>query len=133
MTLEVQEKLIFSGPFNEKLKGFLTLKNNDQDKKVALKFFSNVYTTKIAVWPKKVLLLPNETVTATFKYRPSHPQVILIVTSGSGYKKKQSKKYYNTVLPLNSRFLGLGIFREFEIHELKTHDFPPNSPQFTVE
>ena len=29
-----QEKLIFSGPFNEKLKGFLTLKNNDQDKKV---------------------------------------------------------------------------------------------------
>ena len=33
----------------------------------------------------------------------------------------------NTVLPLNSRFLGLGIFREFEIRELKNHDFPPNS------
>ena len=100
MTLEVQEKLIFSGPFNEKLKGFLTLKNNDQDKKVALKFFSNVYTTKIAVWPKKVLLLPNETVTATFKYRPSHPQVILIVTSGSAYKKKQKKDI--TILYMNS-------------------------------
>ena len=32
-----------------------------------------------------------------------------------------------TVLPPNSRFLGLGIFREFEIRELKIHDFPPNS------
>ena len=24
-------------------------------------------------------------------------------------------------------FFGLGIFREFEIRELKIHDFPPNS------
>ena len=31
------------------------------------------------------------------------------------------------VLPPNSRFLGLGIFREFEIRELKIQDFPPNS------
>ena len=34
---------------------------------------------------------------------------------------------HNTVLPPNSRFLGLGIFREFEIRELKIHEFPPNS------
>ena len=32
-----------------------------------------------------------------------------------------------TVLPPNSRFLGPGIFREFEIREFKIHDFPPNS------
>ena len=32
-----------------------------------------------------------------------------------------------TVLPPNSRFLGLRFFREFEIRELKIHDFPPNS------
>ena len=81
MTLEVQEKLIFWGPFNEKLESRLTLKNNDQEKKIALKFFSNVYSQRISVWPKKALLLPNETVTATFKYRPSHPQVILKPTS----------------------------------------------------
>ena len=30
-----------------------------------------------------------------------------------------------TVLPPNSRFLGPGIFREFEIHEFKIHYFPP--------
>ena len=30
-----------------------------------------------------------------------------------------------TVLPPNSRFLGLGIFREFEIHELKFTIFLP--------
>ena len=32
-----------------------------------------------------------------------------------------------TVLPPNSRFLGPGIFREFEIRELIIYDFPPNS------
>ena len=32
-----------------------------------------------------------------------------------------------TVLPPNSRFLGPGFFREFEIHELKIHNFPPNA------
>ena len=31
------------------------------------------------------------------------------------------------MLPPNSRFLGPGIFREFEIREFKIHDFPPNS------
>ena len=33
----------------------------------------------------------------------------------------------STVLPPNSRFLGPGIFGEFEIGELKIYDFPPNS------
>ena len=32
-----------------------------------------------------------------------------------------------TVLPPNSRFLGPGFFREFEIREFKIHNFPPNS------
>ena len=32
-----------------------------------------------------------------------------------------------TVYPPNSRFLGLEFFREFEIRELKIHNFPPNS------
>ena len=32
-----------------------------------------------------------------------------------------------SVLASNSRFLGPEIFREFEIHEFKIHDFPPNS------
>ena len=36
-------------------------------------------------------------------------------------------KIHYTVLPHNSRFLGPGIFREFEIREFKIHDFPPNS------
>ena len=36
--------------------------------------------------------------------------------------------YVSTVLPPNSRFLGPGIFCEFEIHELIIHHFPPNSP-----
>ena len=34
------------------------------------------------------------------------------------------------MLPPNSRFLGPGIFREFEIREFKIHDFPPNSLQY---
>ena len=38
--------------------------------------------------------------------------------------------YVSTVLPPNSRFLGPGIFREFEIHELIIHHFPPNSPWY---
>ena len=42
-------------------------------------------------------------------------------------KSKIAKFSKYSVLPLNSRFLGLGIFREFEIRELKNHDFPPNS------
>ena len=35
--------------------------------------------------------------------------------------------YVSTVLPPNSRFLGPGIFREFEIRELIIHYFPSNS------
>ena len=35
---------------------------------------------------------------------------------------------FYTVLPPNSRFLGPGFFREFEIRELKILNFPPNSP-----
>ena len=33
----------------------------------------------------------------------------------------------HTALPPNSQFLGLGILGEFEIRELKIHDFPANS------
>ena len=41
-------------------------------------------------------------------------------------------EYRDTVLPLNSRFLGLGIFREFEIHELKFTIFLPIHYRITV-
>ena len=37
-----------------------------------------------------------------------------------------------TVLPPNSRFLGLGIFREFEIRELKFTIFLPIHYRITV-
>ena len=37
------------------------------------------------------------------------------------------------MLPPNSRFLGPGIFREFEIREFKIHDFPPNSLYYNRE
>ena len=48
------------------------------------------------------------------------------------HSKFQSYKY-STVLPPNSLFLGPGIFREFEIHELIIHDFPPNSLYYDEE
>ena len=38
-----------------------------------------------------------------------------------------SSTFVTTVLPPNSRFLGPGIFREFEIRELIIHYFPSNS------
>ena len=42
-------------------------------------------------------------------------------------KHTEIYQYIDTVLPPNSRFMGPGFFREFEIRELKIHNFPHNS------
>ena len=76
MTLQILDKrLVFNGKFDEKLTAIMILKNVDERKKLAIKFSSNVYHERISVKPKKALLDPFDEVTATFKYRPSRPQV----------------------------------------------------------